>query len=442
MNKGVTIELLAWLEQRLQAGEGVGGGSPLDIFLGDSPRMMFEKQEEEFHLSLRKGYGSGEFSYDFLETRPDLWMEALQRGSVKISSAFGYLGDRSVWVAVDRLGTPSRLLVTELPVEEEGLGPLLHFLLGLEGAEYEVTSSGESVRVSTSGGDLPLWLEEVLPSLLRRPSPLLLVSEAGSGAEELIQALLSRRFQEEPDPILFHPGRLSEAVQLREIFGETPAGARIGVSDVGVPMVQREGGVVVIQEAAELSSLVQLRLLGLFSSGEVRQFWIFETSRDLEAMAEVDQFQKGLYSILKKGEVVIPPVRARQEQIVLEAERLLAGFRRRYRREISLEAGARQALQEYEWPGNWRELKGSLESAFLMCSGSVIRREDLRLGESDQWDESDQLNLRKRSRELEKQLLLQAYALHGGNQVQMARALGISRGSLQYKMEKYGMIQG
>ena len=88
-------------------------------------------------------------------------------------------------------------------------------------------------------------------------------------------------------------------------------------------------------------------------------------------------------------------------------------------------------MLRHDWRGNWRELKNTLESAFLMSAGTVIQAADLRLGLWTVPEDWDDLNLRKRSAEVEKNLLLRAYSLHAGNQVQMARALGISRGSLQ-----------
>jgi DNA-binding NtrC family response regulator len=227
-------------------------------------------------------------------------------------------------------------------------------------------------------------------------------------------------------------------VQLRELFGD-PAGARLGGAASAVPILRRENRVVVIQETGDLAPHAQLRILALFSEAAAEKFWIFETSRDLERMSRAEKFLPGLFRRLEAGRLELPPVRAVKGRIEEEAGRLLASFRARYRREMELESGALDAMLRHDWRGNWRELRNTLESAFLMSVSGRIRAEDLRLGLWTAPEDWDDLNLRKRSEEMEKGLLLRAYSLHGGNQVQMARALGISRGSLQYKLEKYGM---
>ncbi|MBL8018184.1 MAG: hypothetical protein JNM27_00845 [Leptospirales bacterium] len=149
-------------------------------------------------------------------------------------------------------------------------------------------------------------------------------------------------------------------------------------------------------------------------------------------------FSSALADLLGRAKLVLPPLRRIRDKIQPECDRLLDELKTRYSRHIDLGRPARRAIDEYDWPGNWDELRKTLESAFLTCVRGEIAPEDLRLG---QWFEpdTDDLNLRRRSRDLEKQILLKAYALHSGNQVQMARALGISRGSLQYKMAKYGL---
>ena len=227
---------------------------------------------------------------------------------------------------------------------------------------------------------------------------------------------------------------------MREIFGD-PAGRRLGGAGSAPSILERPEPAVIIQEAADLSRQVQLRLLALFSSRQAEdKFWIFETSRDLERMVGEGAFEQGLYRILEKGRVILPPLRVCRDFIPNEAERILEDLRRRHFRNVSLGGEAVEALLNYDWPGNWREMRWALESAFFTCSNGEISRDDLRLGAWSRREDFDDLNLRRRSEELEKSLILRAYALHGGNQVQMARALGISRGSLQYKMDKYQLF--
>ena len=225
-------------------------------------------------------------------------------------------------------------------------------------------------------------------------------------------------------------------MQLRELFGD-PAGVRLGVKSPGISIVDRKEPVVVIQEAGDLDRLAQLRLLSLFSTRDEKKLWIFETCRDLHQMTASERFLGGLNELLWRNAISLPPLRKCISQLHKEVERLMSNFREKYRREVELNPEAQNALTAYHWPGNWRELKNTLESAFLMVSDNLIREKDLRLGRWALPEDWDDLNLRKHSEALEKMILLRAYSLHSGNQVQMARALGISRGSLQYKMDKH-----
>lgn len=364
--------------------------------------------------------------YSFLQSGPELWSAARDTGYQMIEGSGVGLHGRSVFVGVQGESSVEFLVVVDGPQEAM---PQPSFLQLLFLAELASRESGTEQR------DLPVWLEDSLGYLARAPSPVLILSEPGSADDLLVQAFVEERFGEQ-EAVFFHPGRLSEEVQLREFFGDQ-ASARLGEASV-VPIVERGARVLVVEEVSDLSQSMQLRILALLSDPDADRFWVFTSSRDLGAMAEAGRFQPALLRQLRNGELLLPPVRNQRDRIAEEAERLLRSFRRKFGRSISLTGEALEALRSYDWPGNWQEFKETLKSAFLLCPGSELRRVDLQFGNWNQ-GQGDDLNLRYRTAELEKSLLLQAYALHGGNQVQMARALGISRGSLQYRMNKLGL---
>ncbi|MCB1325154.1 MAG: sigma 54-interacting transcriptional regulator [Spirochaetales bacterium] len=391
---------------------------------------LFFRSGRAFRVLERAGYPEAYPVYDFLSSRPDAIRPAFEGGAARVFERAGLAG-MELWAAVDRLEQPRYLLLAEVP-PTPGVdpGPLLRQSLILQ-------VCAERQRGPDHGAEgLPVWLRDRVAELAQRPSPVLVVAEAGSGKEELVLAFLREQRGDEAAGIFFHPGRLSEAVQLRELFGD-PAGARLGGPGPGVPIARRPEPVVVIQEAADLAAHAQLRLLAHFSAEASERMWIFESSRDLQRMAAAERFLPGLYRMLEDNTMILPPVRAQKAELPAEVARLMEEFRQRFHREVEISPAALAAIQAYDWPGNWRELRNTLESAFLMCSEALLDAADLRLGLWTSPEDWDDLNLRKRSQEVEKSLLLRAYALHGGNQVQMARALGISRGSLQYKLEKY-----
>ncbi len=408
---------------------GPGAGRPLTALAAGGAFVLFRQAAGVFQREESAGLPPG-FQYEFLEKKPELWSPVLEKGLLCLPPGHGFRSDCQLWLAVDRPDHPGYLLVAELPGRDERDGDFVRLLLAIEVGRLRVGGSG-------AAEELPVWLRDFPGQLRRLESPVLLMAEPGSGMEDLVRFFVRANFGGADEGIFFHPGRLSEAVQLREIFGDQ-AGARLGGARPGLPLIERPGRLIFMQEAGHLAHQVQLRLYARLAGQEDDRFWIFGTSQDLEAMAQAGGYLSGLARFLARNRLVLPPVRVAREHLEEEIERLLDRARVRTGLGLELAPAALALLLEYDWPGNWWQLRQVIESAALLSSDGVIRPPDIRLD----WpgaERPDDLNLRKRSEELEKSLLLQAHALHGGNQVQMARALGISRGSLQYKLEKYNL---
>lgn len=392
--------------------------------------VLFERQGDSFRAVLRGGYGGALFEYSFLEKSPEQLMGAIEKGVDMLEGVGQFMPGHRLWVVAEPEHAPVHLLVCELPREAMAHSDLLR--LGL--IQYAV-----GINRSSQARHLPPWMASPLAAMVEAPSPTLLQSEPGSGAELLVEAMLENRFGGVQAATFFQPVRLSEAVQLREMFGD-PVSRRLDRGVASVPIARRKQ-VIVIQEVGALSRQAQLRVLAELSASETGRFWLMQTAMDLEAMAAEDAFVSGLYLRLARHIITVPPLRSQIQLLAGEAENILADLGRRYGRPLSLSADAVTALEDYNWPGNYREFCRTIEAAFLLAERDPIQASELRLGSWADSVEPDALNIRKQAQQLEKKLLLQAFALHAGNQVHMARALGISRGSLQYKLDKYGLIR-
>jgi NtrC-family two-component system response regulator AlgB len=105
---------------------------------------------------------------------------------------------------------------------------------------------------------------------------------------------------------------------------------------------------------------------------------IAATSVDLAAAVKAGRFREDLFYRLNVVEIIIPPLRERQEDILPLAERLLAFFvRQNHRGILAFNTEARAAIQHYHWPGNVRELRNVLERAVLLSTGETIGVENL-----------------------------------------------------------------
>ena len=409
-----------------------GFGSPIASIREIKAFTLYERSESEFKKIDSKGYNLIEFKYKFLKSNSDILEPISSKGYLKLPDEYASVEGNSLWAVVENANEPEFLLFLEFEKSVNQFdGAILQLILA-----FELSFRVKLNKSSKKNIDLPIWLLDKLQELKTFTKPALILSEVGSGKEELVNAFLIEKYGSIEAAVFFHPGRLSQAVQLRELFGD-PAGVRLGGVSLNIPIIERREPVVVIQEAGDLDSLAQLRLLSLFVGQKIDKLWIFETNRDLDQMVYTQRFLPSLKEELSNNILVIPPLRECKDYLKNEIFRLLDLFKEQYKRKIELSEGALEELCNYYWPGNWRELKNTLESAYLMANDNVLDKEDLRLGHWALPEDWDDLNIRKHSEKIEKILLLKAYSLHAGNQVQMAKALGISRGSLQYKLSKH-----
>jgi DNA-binding NtrC family response regulator len=164
---------------------------------------------------------------------------------------------------------------------------------------------------------------------------------------------------------------------------------------------------------------------------------ISATNTDLPAACASGQFREDLLFRLNTVEIHLPPLRDRREDIPALSVHFLSRYAAHYRRPIrGFDPSALQALVQYFWPGNVRELEHTLERAVLMCRGEEIQAADLGLNLQRPGSQNlDELSLEA----VESILVRKALQRFHGNVSQAAEALGLSRGALYRRMEKYGL---
>jgi DNA-binding NtrC family response regulator len=161
------------------------------------------------------------------------------------------------------------------------------------------------------------------------------------------------------------------------------------------------------------------------------------TNADLHAECAAGRFREDLLFRLNTVEIHLPPLRERREDIPALAAHFLQRYAVRYRKPVAgFESGALQAMLHYSWPGNIRELDHSIERAVLMSRSGRIESADLGLNQSRPAAQ----NLEELSLEaVESILIRKALSRASGNISHAAEALGLSRGALYRRMEKYGI---
>ena len=247
----------------------------------------------------------------------------------------------------------------------------------------------------------------------------------------------------------------------RELFGYRRGSFEGAFQDRAGRFELAHGGTLYLHEPTDLSRGVGAGLLRLLKQGEVER--IGETlARPVDVrlvMSVTPSFAEAflgqellpeLASRLRVFPIVLLPLRQRREDIRPLAEHFLEKYARRNARaatRISAEALAR--LEEYEWPGNVRELENVVERAAILARGDVI--EPLHLSFQDALTApapvdvqaaarvGDGLTLGRRLNAIERHELIQALEKFGGNKAEVARALGIHRTTLYYRLKKLGI---
>jgi two-component system, NtrC family, response regulator AtoC len=295
----------------------------------------------------------------------------------------------------------------------------------------------------------------------------LILGESGTGKELVARAIYQHSKRSERPFLAINCAAIPEALLESELFGHE-RGAFTGAERKRVGKFEQcSGGTLFLDEVGDMSPLTQSKLLRVLQEGRFERVGgsetvtadvrvIAATNQDLERLVTAGRFRSDLYFRLNVFTIQLPPLRERGEDL----ETLLEHYLKRFSRELGkpidgMAPAAREALHRYAWPGNVRELQSVLKQAILRMSGSFILLDALPdavragkalLGPSAEapfdWDHyvaeqiaADTRNLYSETLHMmERELLLRVLKHTGGNQVQAARLLGITRGSLRTKI--------
>ena len=276
----------------------------------------------------------------------------------------------------------------------------------------------------------------------------LITGEHGTGKEIVARTIHVLSLRASRQLVAVNTGGLAEGVFESELFGHVKGAFTDARTDRIGRFELADGGTIFLDEIGNVPMRQQSKLLRVLESGEIERVGssrskridvrlISATNSDLQAACQSGQFREDLLFRLNTVEIHLPPLRERREDIAVLALHFLSHYASRYRRAIrGLDPSALQSLMQYSWPGNVRELEHTLERAVLMCRSEQIQPGDLGLG----LQRSQPQNLEDLSLEsVETILIRKALQRFQGNVSQAAEALGLSRGALYRRMEKYGL---
>jgi two-component system, NtrC family, response regulator AtoC len=293
----------------------------------------------------------------------------------------------------------------------------------------------------------------------------LVLGETGTGKEVLANWIHSRSPRAAGPFVCINCAALTETLLESELFGHEK-GAFTGAAAAKPGLLESaSGGTVFLDEIGEMNAALQTKLLRALESREIMRVggrvtrpidvrFIAATNRDLEAAIAGSSFRQDLYFRLNGISLTIPPLRERTTDVAPLARRFIAQASRAAKcRPPRLSPEAVELLEGYSWPGNIRELRNVMERALVLCDGGEITVEHLPV---------EKLRLQRISlaapngvpaappavtagdsgdgdADRERRRILDAMAELGGNQTRVAAKLGMARGTLIARLERYGI---
>ena len=309
-----------------------------------------------------------------------------------------------------------------------------------------LNAQGRPEFIATSPSMAPVL--ETVTRIAPSEANVLITGEHGTGKEVVARTIHTLSLRKDKPLIAVNTGGLAEGVFESELFGHVKGAFTDARTDRIGRFELADHGTIFLDEIGNVPFRQQAKLLRVIESGEMERVGssrskkidvrlISATNADLKTACQTGGFREDLLFRLNTVEIHLPALRERREDVPALAVHFLSQYASRYRRPVKgIESTALQSLLQYAWPGNVRELEHTMERAVLMCRTEQIQPGDLGLGSH----RGQAQNLAELSLEaVESILIRKALQRFQGNVSQAAEALGLSRGALYRRMEKYGL---
>jgi transcriptional regulator with PAS, ATPase and Fis domain len=285
----------------------------------------------------------------------------------------------------------------------------------------------------------------------------LIYGETGTGKEVAADEIYRSSYRADQPFIKVNCSAIPESLWESELFGYEK-GSFTGALKNGKAglMESANHGTLLLDEIGEMPLSMQPKLLRAIQERSVLRVGgvnpipvdlriIATTNRDLAQEVEAGRFREDLYYRLNVIPIEMPPLRQRGEDVRLMAQHYLDQFRQKYRRTLDLTPEAWKALEEYDWPGNVRQLRNHMERLVVLCEEDMVTadqlRESLGLSPREEPAGGQVVNLQEATEELHARLIRSAL-MEYHTTYRAAEALGISQPTLVRKAKALGIASG
>jgi DNA-binding NtrC family response regulator len=286
----------------------------------------------------------------------------------------------------------------------------------------------------------------------------LIQGESGTGKELVAHAIHRLSTRSKGPFVALHCAALAPSLLESELFGHERGAFTGALARRRGRFEAADGGTLFLDEISEIEPAIQVKLLRVLEERrfervggdepvEVDIRLVAATNRDLRGLVQQGKFREDLFFRLDVVDILLPPLRARADDIPLLCGRFLREFAERNGKRIEgITPDAMHILETYSWPGNVRELRNTIEKMVVLGRGDRLTARDVPAGIRERVREETPGVVPERRaapatgaslEAAEKSMILAALARHGNSRTLAARELGISRRTLHRKLREY-----
>jgi two-component system response regulator AtoC len=340
------------------------------------------------------------------------------------------------------------VLLVEKALETSQLRREVRALRSSQGREFGFDSIiGESPAMKTA--------KALLARVAASPaSTVLLTGETGTGKDLAAKAIHYNSGRAARQFVNITCSALPEQLLESELFGHERGAFTDARQQKRGLFETADGGTLFLDEIGEMTVALQSKLLRFLEEKTFKRVGglndvrvdvrvISATNRDLEVEVKAGKFREDLFYRLQVMPITLPPLRERRGDVPLLAAFYVDRFNTEFRKRVrGLSPEARQLIEQYQWPGNVREMRNAIERAMLLAEGDLLEPSDFTT--LTRTVSAAQFTLPPEGvdiEDVERQLLVQALERSKGNQTQAAQLLGINRDQVRYRIEKFGLAK-
>ncbi|HWH62114.1 MAG TPA: sigma-54 dependent transcriptional regulator [Ginsengibacter sp.] len=303
----------------------------------------------------------------------------------------------------------------------------------------------EMIGESDVMNDIFLKIEKIAPT----DANILILGENGTGKDLIARAIHQHSLRADKPFVKVDLGALTESIFESELFGHKKGAFTGAGEDRAGRFEAAGGGTLFLDEIGNISLQQQVKLLSVLQNRQVTRLGsndpinidirlICATNLPITELANESRFRKDLIYRINTVEIEIPPLRKREDDIILLAKHFANVYANKYLKpEPVFDAKALDKMRQYLFPGNVRELQYTMERAVIMSEGEELSASDLIFSPIESSLPKDPEPLELNLSTLEKNTILKVIEKHNGNISRAAKELGLTRTALYRRLSKY-----